>query len=75
MDTNTTSPAGAQDEDPAASWTSETLSMPIRRQLLDRELRKVIDAKRVHGNDGQHNQERHPGSHPQGQDRTDEHGS
>jgi len=73
MDTNTTLPDRAQDEDPAASWTNEMLSMPVRRQLLDRELRKVIDGKRVQ--EGRPHDERHAGEHPQGHGDPDSHGA
>jgi hypothetical protein len=66
MHTNTSQPDRAQDEDPAASWTNETLSMPVRRQLLDRELRKVIDGKRVHGHEARSHDDRRDGDHPQG---------
>jgi hypothetical protein len=75
MDTNTSQPDRAQDEDPAASWTNEMLSMPMRRQLLDRELRKVTEGKRAHGHDGRPHDDRHAGDHPHGQGEAGEHGS
>jgi hypothetical protein len=67
METNKMDDGGAPDEAAAASWTNETLSMSTRRELLDREVRKVIDGHRTQGmavdkqqaGSGQHD-------HPQG---------
>ena len=74
MDTNNHRPDGAQDEDPAASWTNEMLSMPVRRQLLDRDLRKVIDRRQSHGHEAGAQDDARGGGHPQGHGETQEHG-
>jgi hypothetical protein len=73
MEMNKDDAGGARDEDPAASWTNETLAMPIRRQLLDRELRKVMSSKRARSGQGEGPSEGRQG-HPKGDDHSEGHG-
>lgn len=74
MDTNKNE-RGGPDEAAAASWTNETLSMSTRRQLLDRELRKVIDGNRMQGGPvGTQQADAGQRDHPQGSDDAHQHG-
>ena len=77
MDTNTSNAGSAPAEDPAASWTNETLSMPVRRPLLDREVRKVIEGKRARSgqSDGHSHEAADGGEHPNAQGDEGEHAS
>ena len=61
--------AGSAPEEEARHWTTETLPMSVRKELLERELKKLGFRKSgSHGHDGamaqQHSQS-HGGDHPQ----------
>ena len=70
--------AGSAQEDRASLWTSETLPISVRRELLERELKKLGFRKAgSHGHDGpaaQQQQQPQGGSeHPRADD-SEEHG-
>lgn len=65
---NESGPGSAPDED--ASWTTETLPLSVRKELLERELRKLGFRKAGPGasahpsGTSQQQQQPQPGSHP-----------